>query len=185
MKDATTQQFQRRENEQEIISYIAALMDGEGHISIGKNKLSKNYRYRFQLYFSNTDTRLVDYFTDFCTNNDIHFYIRKRIKQKKSYLDQYEVSVVGIEHAKHFLDLIYPKLIGNKKEYAGIVLKFLESRINRKINFKAERNEKGQYLHGHSPEYTGYEEQLYTQYKELRDPQRLHAMPLPSSLRKG
>lgn len=185
MKDANTQQFQRRENEQEIIHYIAALMDGEGHISIGRHKEARKDRYRFQIYFSNTDTRLIDYFINFLEIHEIHYYIRKRSKPKAQYLDQYEVSVLGIENAKRFLDIVSPKLIGNKKEYAALLLEFLNHRILVNKDYKAERNAKGQYIHGTRPEFTNIEVDLYNRYKELRDPQRLHAMPLPSCLRKG
>ncbi len=89
-----------------------------------------------------------------------------------------------MRHALIFLQLIEPYLVGNKKDYAKLVIQFISQRIEGKLKYQSKRNELGRYINGHSPDYSSYDICLYNQYKELRDPQRLHAMPLPSYFQK-
>jgi len=178
------QQTKLRDNQQAIVSYIAGLMDSDGHISIGRFRYEKkgNWKYRPQIYFSNTDTKLIDIFTDFLDENNINFYIRRRVKPKKTYMDQYEVSINKMDHSLKFLNLIKDHLIGMKKEYSKLVINFINVRLNKKKEHKNKRNKLGRFTSGGNPLLGKEEYSLYQQYKKLREPQRLHAMPLPKSI---
>ena len=180
---AKVQQSHTRDNQQETLAYIAGLMDSDGHISIGRLKqASDDYRYRYQIYFSNTDAGLINAYTGFLKTNGLTFYIRRRPKNNQNYMTQYEVSINNMGGAKKFLEMVSPYLRGIKKEYSKIVLDFLNKRINRKRRFRRKRNDKGQFTVGYSPPYLKDELALYKRYRELRAPQRLHAMPPPRGL---
>jgi len=179
------QQTDQRDNKQEIAHYIAGLMDSDGHISITRYKIKKDYSYRHAIYFCNTDPKLIDVFVRFLIENKYHYYIRTRTLPKKRVLKQYEVKLVRQTDALRFLNHISPLLNGNKKEYSKLLTQFLKSRIERINSFEIKRDDKGRYLGGTKPIINDYVHNLFIQYTKLRDPQRLHAMPLPLTLQKG
>jgi len=97
-------------------------------------------------------------------------------------MDQYEVSINKMDHSLKFLNLIKDHLIGMKKEYSKLVINFINVRLNKKKEHKNKRNKLGRFTSGGNPLLGKEEYSLYQQYKKLREPQRLHAMPLPKSI---
>lgn len=158
------------ENQQETLAYIAGLVDGEGHTGIGRYNGYKGVtKYRAHIALSNTDPKLINFFTDFLECYDIPYYIRLRAKSSVG-RDQYEVSVNRLEAQKKFLELLIPQMRSLKQDEASLALKLVKTKLKR---IRPRDTDNGQFKsYADHPK----DERLYRKYKELKDPQRLHGM---------
>jgi hypothetical protein len=170
-----------RSNQQETLAYLGGLFDGEGHFGIGRIQKGSNFAYKAEIAFSNTDPLLVNFLTDFLIKRKIAYYIRLRAKSSVG-KNQYEISINALSSQKKFLELIIPYLKGLKVAEAELSLKYINNRLKRNDESQP-RNPNGTFVRNNKAPFTNEDVGMYKDYKKLKDPQRLHAMPPPSGVK--
>jgi len=127
------------ENQQERleweISWLAAFTKGEGWISLTKNSSLQNgkryFRFDPNCGISNTAEDLINECVRILNKYKVQYQVVKRKGSglgKGPSLERYEIIMRSMKRTKAFLDLIFPYLIGIKKERAKLVLDFINLR---------------------------------------------------------
>lgn len=178
----TMEQTKAWNNQQETLAYLGGLWDGEGHFGISK-LTGKNgkFSYKVSVAISNTDPALINVFTDFCDSENLAYHIRVRAESANGRRTQYEIQMTGLKSTEKFVAMIIPYLKGWKKDEAAMALRFVRNRIARNLEPPA-RHEDGRFVGNGKAPFTEEDVSLYSEYKKLKAPQRLHAIPRPSAL---
>lgn len=107
----------------EILAYMAGIIDGEGCLTIGKQirKDRVSPSYRCSITVSNTDRRLVDLFSKYYGGHTAH---RKDSRVEKKWADSYTWYCPDGSSVEFLLDIKNYLLIKHKQ--AEILIKFQE-----------------------------------------------------------
>ena len=163
------------DNQQETkVAYIAGLMEGEGHFGIHRLNLKSGVQYRANITFTNTDRILIEEFVRFCKHHLIKHHIRTDVR-KNGHRVCWTVSITSINSRLQLIALLKPYLRGLKRRQAEILENFVANRSIKNSNHISERDENGRFVTGGRAKFDHLDEALFKQYRETRDPQRLHA----------
>ena len=116
------------------IGYLAGIMDGEGCITFvyHKSKTNVNVLYSPVVYVcavANSNPLIIQTVESLLKNLPIRYkvYSPKKEWNKKAKKKPYAIHLMGMNSAKHFLNVICEHLSGKKKQ-AELVLEYLERR---------------------------------------------------------
>lgn len=113
------------------IPWVAGIIEGEGTIELFKPK-HDGWKKRIGITVTNTDIRILNGIQDFCDDYEISWviYSRKKYTHKNSFSHHKEC--FGLHIRKHnsalrLSELIYPYIIGEKKEKIFELIEYLKS----------------------------------------------------------
>jgi hypothetical protein len=113
------------------IAWLAGIWDGEGTISVRRNKKINQFSPRVSMV--NTSPDIINYVDQLLTQLDIPHYIREKGEggfdgsSKQCWI----ISMDTLSSASRFLETVGPYLVG-KYERAKLLEKFVNSRVNRR-----------------------------------------------------
>jgi hypothetical protein len=127
------------------IGWLAGIVDGEGSISLafGMVKANQINNMSPRIEVANTDKEMIEKFVRIVhgLGGGIHVTTKKvnqhrppgviKKRPENGFKSLYYAKAVGFKRTNKILKAIYPHLVGNKKERAGLVMKFIESRMQK------------------------------------------------------
>lgn len=140
------------------------MSEGHANVYVSKRKL-KNRTYTFlpEVCIVNTDLELLDALATFLQNNQIHFgYSLGKSTKRKGYRIR-----INSLYVKKFIELVYPWLLGRKKQIADLILQYFREVYKAAGKTRAwSKGESARFLKGIA---------IYYQISRLngRDPQHL------------
>lgn len=118
----------RGKSKNQINAYLAGIIDGEGHISINRNKSCPtrrlNPRYQAEIIVVNTDIRLMEFLVE---NVGGSYYKRKKIKEHHKDTYQWKISSTT---ARDFCERILPFMVLKKEQAKCIIQLYKETDYN-------------------------------------------------------
>lgn len=121
----------RGKSDIQVNAYLAGIIDGEGHISINRNKSCpqrrKNPRYQAEVTVVNTDIRLMEYLVEYIGGS---FYKRK--KSKEWHKDTYQWKVTSTT-ARELCKRLLPYLLLKKGQAECIIRLYDECDFNMRV----------------------------------------------------
>ena len=142
----------RRQSAGKNLAWLAGFIDGDGTITLNKQRMSKDrIIYTPLVGVTNTDHSLIEEVAEVLTELEIGYYICQH-KTKNGIAKK--LFTKGFKRVKKLLPLIIPELRGKKKQQAVLLLEWINSRAQT----------------GNNNTYTDNELLLFAQIKELKKP---------------
>jgi hypothetical protein len=157
------QQVRLLNNDPEL-SWVAGIIEGEGHIGLAK-KTKGDFQYMPRIMITNTDETLLDELGKILRDKNLAFYRRRQdiddrmirkignkvIKRNRKLS---EVCICGVSRVRRLLEAIIPYIRGEKKARAIIVRDFCKNRMS-------------QYKGKKPLPYTDLDHKLYKDFRSL------------------
>ena len=116
-------------NDKEKAAYVAAFIDGEGHVGLHLMKSQQGKRYFNRVIsFSNTDKSLIDFMTTICIDLGFNPVVRFKAQVKAHHQPAWEVTLCGKrEEFERFQQLIQLHSTRKQEKLQQIVDSYLPS----------------------------------------------------------
>lgn len=126
----------QQERPSENLAWLAAIVEGEGCLRMGKQHWKKGgcTRYYPLLSVVNTDVALMDEVSKILKANLVGFHISNRQRNERS-KPTFEIKVSGIKRMAKLLPLIIPYMRGKKRRAAVLLKEYVEKRMS--VPYKA------------------------------------------------
>jgi len=160
----------------EEVSWLAGIIDGEGHIVLFNNYAPTSHQYRISanIGITNSDLRILAKVTDILYRNGNKFYYRIKKANNRSKWCM-TVIVGGYRNCQKLLELVIPYLVG-KKDQAEVMLQFIRHRKSAYNKHCPKLKANGQFAKGHWS-YSAKDWEYYNKLRALKKirffPQRL------------
>ncbi len=116
------------------ISWVAGIWDGEGTITIVKQRRKESKGGSVILFpkftMENTNIVLIEKVCEIFDSLGVNFYINVRNKKADKHKDRFVINVCRLTEIKKICEILIPYLV-SKKSQAKLLLRFVTSRIER------------------------------------------------------
>lgn len=107
------------------IAWLAGIIDGEGHIRLGRNKARRGYHAR--ICINNTDPRMIKRISEIWGRWNVKYYYHLA-KQGGNRRERLSIETIGYRGVHRVLTYILPYLTA-KQEQAACLLDFIDWRL--------------------------------------------------------